>query len=49
MATTPRRIGEVLLGLALPVAFDVNETRLQPQHATPTTIFRIADVEGGAG
>jgi hypothetical protein len=32
MATTPRRIGErCSSGLALPVAFDVNETRPQPQ------------------
>jgi hypothetical protein len=63
MATTPRRIGEeVLLGFAVPVAFDVKETRPQPQCArrtvraslgeqsvTPTTIFQIADIEGGAG
>jgi len=63
MATTPRRIEEeVLLGLALPVALDVKETRPQPQcarrtvraslgqqRATPTTIFQIADKEGGAG
>ena len=39
----------MLRGLALPVAFDVNETRLQPQRATPTTIFLIAGMEGGAG
>ena len=52
----------MLLGLALPVAFDANKTRPQPQcarrtvraslgeqRATPTTVFQIADIEGGAG
>jgi hypothetical protein len=52
----------MLLGLALPVAFDGKRDppstsvrrrtvrgSLGEQRATPTTVFQVADIEGGAG